>query len=135
MFQQPYLFENLNVGQNVAYGLYRRPKSVQQQAVERLLTLVHLPGYANRDVRTLSGGEAQRVALARTLAVEPQLIMFDEPFNSLDDNIRFQLIDDVLELLLSNATAGIFVTHNQDEVRKLGGKLIKWQPNSIPSFA
>jgi ABC-type Fe3+/spermidine/putrescine transport system ATPase subunit len=119
MFQQPYLFENLTVFENIAFGIYRRPRSIQTQIVSELLDLIQLPDYGPRNVRTLSGGEQQRVSLARTLAVEPDLIMFDEPFNSLDDDIRLTLIAQVKQILRLRQTPAIFVTHRNDEPQLL----------------
>jgi thiamine transport system ATP-binding protein len=128
MFQQPYLFENLTVFENIAFGIYRRPRLIQTQIVSELLDLIQLPGYGSRNVRTLSGGEQQRVSLARTLAVEPDLIMFDEPFNSLDDDIRLKLIAQVKQILRLRQTPAIFVTHRNDETQLLEGRSLDLLP-------
>jgi ABC-type Fe3+/spermidine/putrescine transport system ATPase subunit len=128
MFQQPYLFENLTVFENIAFGIYRQPRPIQTQTVSDLLDLIQLPGYGSRNVRTLSGGEQQRVSLARTLAVEPDLIMFDEPFNSLDDEIRLKLIAEVKQILSLRQTPAIFVTHRSDEPQLLAARSLDLLP-------
>lgn len=94
MFQDFALFPHRNVFDNVAFGLQitQNPKDAIRERVGEVLDLVGLPGFGDRDVNTLSGGEQQRVALARSLAPRPRLLMLDEPLGSLDRNLRERLV-------------------------------------------
>jgi thiamine transport system ATP-binding protein len=117
MFQDGQLFEHLDVGANVAYPLRLRHRSraVQQQRVAELLALVGLEGYAARSPATLSGGERQRVALARALAVDPRLLLLDEPLSALDRGLRERLAGDLHDILRAAGATAMLVTHDQEE--------------------
>ncbi|MDT0200585.1 ABC transporter ATP-binding protein [Nocardioides sp. AE5] len=117
MFQDGQLFAHQSVGANVGYALRirRRPRREITERVEELLGLVGLAGYADRAPATLSGGERQRVALARALAVEPRLLLLDEPLSALDAALRERLAGDLREILTSTGTTALFVTHDHDE--------------------
>ena len=117
MFQDHVLFGHRDVAANVAFGPRMQGRTTQEieEAVEQVLTLVGLPGFADRDVATLSGGEAQRVALARSLAARPRLLMLDEPLGSLDRALRDRLVDELPRVLRSIGLASIHVTHDHDE--------------------
>ena len=118
MFQEPVLFPNLDVGANVAYGLDRMPRRGSDRraaTVERMLELVGLPGYARRKVTELSGGQAQRVALARSLAPGPRLMLLDEPLSALDRALREHMVGVLGEVLRATGTPAVHVTHDQDE--------------------
>ncbi|MDX7950446.1 ABC transporter ATP-binding protein [Lichenihabitans sp. Uapishka_5] len=106
------LFPHLSVGRNVGFGLPRGRRAV---AVEAMLDLVGLTGQAGRPPHTLSGGQQQRVALARALAVEPSLLLLDEPFNALDAVLRQELCRDVRRILKARDATAILVTHDRDE--------------------
>mgnify|MGYP001181080014 FL=1 len=117
MFQNNALFPHMNVQENVRFGLEMLSVS-KEEANDRtidLLQLVGLKGYGNRAVDTLSGGESQRVALARVLAPEPRVVLLDEPFNSLDRALRRNLVDQVFEILRAKKITSIHVTHEGDE--------------------
>jgi thiamine transport system ATP-binding protein len=117
MFQDGQLFAHQSVAGNVGYPLRlrRRPRSAVTRRVDELLDLVGLPGYADRMPATLSGGERQRVALARALAVEPRLLLLDEPLSALDRGLRERLARDLREILLRAGTTALLVTHDQEE--------------------
>lgn len=115
MFQDGQLFPHLSVGGNVGYALYRLPSRQRRARVAELLDLVGLAGYAERPITALSGGEAQRVALARSLAAEPRLLMLDEPLSSLDAGLREHLTGMLTRALDATATPALYVTHDQDE--------------------
>ncbi len=111
--QEGALFPHLTVGRNVAFGL---PKSVRRSGVVGdLLELVGLRGWGRRYPHQLSGGQQQRVALARALAIEPSVVLLDEPFSSLDASLRATVRADVREILRTAGTTALLVTHDQDE--------------------
>lgn len=117
MFQDGVLFAHRDVAGNIAYGLRREGLSRNQirDRVNELLELVGLPGYGDRQVNTLSGGQAQRVALARSLAPRPRLLLLDEPLAALDTSLRERLLTDLRSVLTRTGTTAVFVTHDQDE--------------------
>ncbi|RYC14275.1 ABC transporter ATP-binding protein [Nocardioides zhouii] len=125
MFQDGQLFAHLTVARNVAYALrLRRTPSARTAArVGELLELVGLAGYDDRLPGTLSGGERQRVALARALAVEPRLILLDEPLSALDTNLRERLAGDLRTILRAAGTTALLVTHDHEEAFALADRL------------
>lgn len=125
MFQDGQLFAHLTVARNVAYALrLRRTPSARVAArVRELLDLVGLAGYDDRLPGTLSGGERQRVALARALAVEPRLILLDEPLSALDATLRERLAGDLREILHAAGTTAMLVTHDHEEAFALADRL------------
>jgi ABC-type Fe3+/spermidine/putrescine transport system ATPase subunit len=133
MFQDFALFPHLDVFANVAFGLrmqHTPPNQVLPQA-QAALELVGLPGYARRDVNTLSGGEQQRVALARALAPRPRLLMLDEPLGSLDRSLRERLVLDLRAILHRSRQTAIYVTHDQEEAFTLADHLILMREGRI----
>ena len=125
MFQDGQLFAHLTVARNVAYALrLRRTPSARVAArVRELLELVGLSGYGDRLPGTLSGGERQRVALARALAVEPRLLLLDEPLSALDATLRERLAADLREILRAAGTTALLVTHDHEEAFALADRL------------
>lgn len=123
VFQEHALFPHLTVAQNVGFGVRDGGRSVVGDRVEEMLALVSLGGYGSRYPHELSGGERQRVALARALAPRPALMLFDEPFASLDHNLRIQLRHDVVRALKATATPAVFVTHDQHEALAIGDRI------------
>jgi len=117
MFQNNALFPHMSVHDNIRFGLEMLsvPKDEANDRTVDLLELVDLKGYGNRAVDSLSGGESQRVALARVLAPEPKLVLLDEPFNSLDRALRRTLVEQVFEILRAKKITSIHVTHEGDE--------------------
>lgn len=117
MFQEGQLFPHRTVGGNVAFGLQMAsvPRPERKERVAQLLTLVGLEGYAGRRTATLSGGEQQRVALARSLAPRPKLLLLDEPLSALDRHLRDHLAGELSEILRATGTTAMYVTHDQDE--------------------
>lgn len=117
MFQDYALFPHLTVGQNVGFGLRTAgwPDAVAASRVGDVLTLVDLAGFEDRHTASLSGGEQQRVALARTLAPEPRLIMLDEPIGSLDRPLRERLLVDMQAIFDRIEATVLYVTHDRDE--------------------
>jgi thiamine transport system ATP-binding protein len=117
LFQDGQLFPHLTVARNVEYALrLRRVDGAARAArVGDLLALVGLEGYQDRLPTTLSGGERQRVALARALAVEPRLLLLDEPLSALDTALRERLATDLRDILVEAGTTALLVTHDHDE--------------------
>ena len=125
MFQDGQLFGHLTVAGNVGYPLrLRRVRgAAAARKVEDLLGLVGLEGYADRLPATLSGGERQRVALARALAVEPRLLLLDEPLSALDAGLRERLAGDLARILRAAGTTALMVTHDQEEAFAVADRL------------
>jgi thiamine transport system ATP-binding protein len=123
MFQDGQLFPHLTVGRNVGYALRLRRTPDIGSRVEGLLALVGLEGYAGRLPATLSGGERQRVALARSLAVEPRLLLLDEPLSALDAGLRGRLAGELREILRAAGTTALMVTHDHEEAFTVADRL------------
>jgi ABC-type Fe3+/spermidine/putrescine transport system ATPase subunit len=125
VFQDLALFPHLDVGGNIAYGLFIRgvPKKERRRVIEQTLEIVRLQGYASRRIDTLSGGEKQRVAIARSLASSPRALLLDEPFSSLDEPLRQSLRRDFLEIRAHSKAPCIFITHDREEAVMLGDKI------------
>jgi len=123
MFQDGQLFHHLTVEGNVGYGLYREPRDRRRGRVIELLDVVGLAGYGKRRVSELSGGQAQRVALARSLAPRPRLLLLDEPLSALDRSLRERLVGVLSDALRTTGTTAIYVTHDQDEAFALADRV------------
>lgn len=115
VFQDYALFPHLTVERNIAFGLHREPESTRAARVAELLAIVGLNQLGNRYPHELSGGQQQRVALARALAPRPQLMLLDEPFSNLDVDMRERLSVEVRDILRSQNTTTVLVTHDQNE--------------------
>jgi sulfate transport system ATP-binding protein len=126
VFQHYAAFTHMTVWENVAFGLKvaRAPKERVKARVADLLALVHLGGLANRYPSELSGGQRQRMALARALAVEPGLLLLDEPFGALDVKVRQELREWLRRLHDEVHTTTIFVTHDQEEAMEISDRII-----------
>jgi ABC-type Fe3+/spermidine/putrescine transport system ATPase subunit len=135
VFQNYALFPHLNVFENVAFGLRARHKnrSEMTERVRGALELVQLPGYDKRRVDELSGGQQQRVAIARAIAIEPALLLFDEPLSNLDVSLRESTRSELRELVNRLKLTAVYVTHDQEEAYALcdriavmvGGKIMQ----------
>jgi thiamine transport system ATP-binding protein len=126
MFQDHALFPHLDVGANVAFGLRMRatPTAASSARVAELLDLVGLAGMEHRAVQTLSGGEQQRVALARSLAPEPRVLLLDEPLGALDRPLRERLVDELRALFRRLEVTVVAVTHDHPEAFALADRLV-----------
>lgn len=125
MFQEHALFPHLNVADNVAFGLRmaKMPKPDRIVRIAEVLELVGLAGFGNRDVASLSGGERQRVALGRTMAPSPQLLLLDEPMGSLDRVLRDRLVSELRELIDRLGLTVVYVTHDRSEAFELADRI------------
>ncbi len=126
VFQHYALFKHMTVRQNIAFGLDIRktPKSKVKHRVEELLELVQLSGLGNRYPSQLSGGQRQRVALARSLAVEPKVLLLDEPFGALDAKVRKDLRAWLRRLHDEVHVTTVFVTHDQEEAMEVADEIV-----------
>jgi ABC-type Fe3+/spermidine/putrescine transport system ATPase subunit len=126
VLQTAQLFPFLTVGENVAFGLKVRriPARQRTETAARFLDLVGLEAFANRETKGLSGGEQQRVALARALAIEPSVVLLDEPLASLDPPVRRELQDLLADIHERTGTTFVLVTHDIDEAIALADQLI-----------
>ncbi|MGD8149444.1 ABC transporter ATP-binding protein [Ornithinimicrobium sp. Y1694] len=125
MFQDGQLFAHASVADNIAYPLRLRgvAGAARGRRVDELLELVGLPGYGDRRTPTLSGGEQQRVALARSLAADPGLLLLDEPLSALDRSLRERLAGDLREILVETGTTAVLVTHDHDEAFTIADRM------------
>ncbi len=121
IFQDLALWPHLDVQGNIAFGLKIKgvPKYKRKEIVEEMLNMVGLQGYENRNIDRLSGGEQQRVALARTLALSPKTILMDEPLSSLDKAQNIKLRREIIRLQEDLKFTLVYVTHNEDEVEEI----------------
>ena len=126
VFQDNQLFPHLDVAANVGYGeaVRRLPRDERERVVAEMLELVGLRGFAGRDVTTLSGGEAKRVALARALAPQPAVLLLDEPLTGLDVELHDRLLADVRTVLATRKTTTLHVTHDPAEAAALADRVI-----------
>jgi sulfate transport system ATP-binding protein len=125
IFQSYALFPRMTVEQNISYGLRIRHRSRQEikETVDHLITLVRLDEHRKKLPSQLSGGQQQRVAIARTLAYEPQVLLFDEPFGALDAQTRVRLRREINALLKQIKVPALFITHDQEEALELGDRI------------
>ena len=137
MFQDEQLFPHLDVAANVAFGprMHRWPASMVTARVDELLAIVGLAGFATRRIERLSGGEKKRVALARSLAPRPAVLLLDEPLTGLDRELHDRLIAELAEVLRATGTTAVVVTHDRDEATALASRVVEWcelQPTPRP---
>ncbi|MEV0593837.1 ABC transporter ATP-binding protein [Nonomuraea cavernae] len=125
VFQSYSLFPNLNARDNVAFGLRVRrvPVATRRAKAAELLELVGLPDHAERYPHQLSGGQQQRVALARALALEPRVLLLDEPLSALDAKVRVSLREEIRRLQLDLGITTVFVTHDQEEALSIADRV------------
>ncbi len=126
VFQHYAVFKHMTVAKNVAFGLEirKRPKAEIAERVDELLRLVHLSQFAHRLPSQLSGGQRQRMALARALAVEPSVLLLDEPFGALDAKVRKELREWLRRLHDEVAVTTVFVTHDQEEALEVADEIV-----------
>lgn len=125
VFQDEQLFPHLSVRDNVAFGLRMAgvSSSDRRARADELLKVVGLTGFGDRDVGQLSGGEAKRVAVARSLAPSPSVLLLDEPLTGLDRDLHDELLDEVARILRAAETTAVWVTHDLDEATAVGDRI------------
>ncbi len=130
VFQSYALFRHMTVFENIAYGLRARPRAERLPKLEiarrvaRLLELIQLPEIGARYPSQLSGGQRQRVALARALAIEPRMLLLDEPFGALDAKVRKELRQGLRDIHDATGLTTVFVTHDQEEAMELADMVV-----------
>lgn len=127
VFQDEQLFPHLDVAGNVGFGLrmQRSPRDDRRHRVSEVLALVGLAGFEHRSTATLSGGEAKRVALARSLAPRPRVLLLDEPLTGLDRDLHDQLAGDLARVLRDTATTALLVTHDAGEAAAIADRTLR----------
>jgi molybdate transport system ATP-binding protein len=131
VFQTLALFPHLTVEDNVGYGLSRLPSQERTQRVNEILESFHIPHLARQRPESISGGERQRVALARSLVTRPRALLLDEPLSALDYKTKSKIIADLRAMTRDHRIPVIYVTHALDEVFALGERVITLEKGSI----
>ncbi|MDP0595089.1 MAG: ABC transporter ATP-binding protein [Candidatus Thioglobus sp.] len=131
VFQDYALFPHMNVFQNISFGIDHLAKDEKSLKVTSLLELISLSGIEKKYPHQLSGGEQQRVSLARALANSPKLLLLDEPFSSLDKSHRDELIRDVRNILKKKSVTSILVTHDEKEAEVFADKIGKIEKKQL----
>lgn len=121
VFQDHCLFPHLTVSENIAYGMSQKDSN----EILNYLEMVKLSHKANAKPQELSGGEQQRISIARALAAKPQLLLLDEPFSSLDEELRVELRTEVAKLLRELGVSSILVTHSKDEAKSFCDRIVE----------
>ncbi|MFC1465975.1 MAG: ABC transporter ATP-binding protein [Candidatus Brachytrichaceae bacterium NZ_4S206] len=126
VFQSYALFPNMTVADNIAFGLRmaKAPAEVIRRRVEEMLALIQMQGYGKRYSHQLSGGQQQRVALARALAIQPRVLLLDEPLSALDAKIRDELRNEIRRIQQALHITTIYVTHDQEEALALSDRIV-----------
>ena len=137
VFQAYSLFPHMTAMQNVAFGLTLRHKTANErrQRAGTMLELVGLSGFADRYAHQLSGGQQQRVALARALAIEPTVLLLDEPLSALDAKVRSRLRDEIRRVQLEVGITTLFVTHDQEEALAIADRVGVMQSGHLEQLA
>ena len=133
VMQSPHLFPG-TVADNLRFGPQQRGKDLAPEAIEELLTRVNLSGYADRDVGNLSGGEAQRVSLARTLANEPEILLLDEPTSSLDDRTQRDVEGLICDIIRDGGLTALIVTHDTDQAKRMARQVMVMESGQLVDF-
>ena len=131
VFQGYALFPHLTVVKNIAFGLQGRPRLDRARRISEVIERLGLRGLEQRYPRELSGGQRQRVALGRALAIDPALLLLDEPLSALDAPLRRALRDELREILSGCGTAAVVVTHDFTEAYRLADRIIVYEDGRV----
>ena len=134
VFQDFSLFPGMNTKKNIEYGMKEKNSKKRDQKTEELLNTIGLPGYGKRKVTTLSGGEAQRVALARSIASEPDILLLDEPLSALDAPLRKKLRGSIRAIHDAFSTTMLYVTHDREEAFAISDKILIMKDGRVEAF-
>ena len=129
VFQNYALFENMTVSGNISYAMRFRPelKDIAKERTNELISQVGLTEHKNKYPSELSGGQQQRVAIARTLALSPDIILFDEPMSALDVATRLTMREELKEIQYRFGTTMIYITHDQEEAFSMSDRIMAWE--------
>lgn len=125
VFQDYALFPHMTISKNIGFGLTNLNKPDKRVRINEMLKLVNLESKANEYPNELSGGEQQRIALARSLATKPDLLLLDEPFSNLDSDLKQQIRNDLKEIIKKAQITCLFVTHDIDDAKIIADRIIK----------
>lgn len=133
VFQSYALFPNMNVRDNISFGLRiaHQPKDLITKRVDEMLGIIHMAEFAHRYPHQLSGGQQQRVALARALAIQPQILLLDEPLSALDAKIRLSLRQEIRLIQQALGITTIYVTHDQEEALSISDRIVVMSKGQI----
>ncbi len=133
VMQESALFPNMTVQENVGFGpdLQGLPRDEKKAVVDKLLSMVHVEEFKNLYPDQLSGGQQKRVALARTLAVRPKIVLMDEPLTSLDPELKTQLTSDIRDIFNGLGATVIYVTHDPEEADQMVDRVVKLEEGRI----
>ena len=134
LFQHFALFPHRTVAENIAFGLRPRSEAERSQRVKALMVRTHISGLEDRLPRQLSGGEQQRAALARALAIEPDVLLLDEPLSALDTHLRSQMEAQLQDTFASFRGPALLVTHNIEEAYRLGKRMLVLSRGCVAAF-
>jgi len=130
IMQLPYLFPG-SINDNIRFGPQQQGKDLAPKEIEDLLARVGLSGFGNRDIGQLSGGEAQRVALARTWANDPDILLLDEPTSALDENAKTGVETLLLDIMQERRLTYLWVTHDQDQAQRMATRIMLMENGKI----
>ncbi|HET9837193.1 MAG TPA: ATP-binding cassette domain-containing protein [Candidatus Angelobacter sp.] len=130
VFQDLALFPHMTAEANIAFGIHENG-SDKRQRVRAILERFHIAHLGENRPGEISGGERQRVALARALVIQPRLLLLDEPFSALDDELKLAIIADLKRWLEENQIPVLLVTHDREEARMLGGRMLLMKEGSV----
>ncbi|MBX0359666.1 heme ABC exporter ATP-binding protein CcmA [Halobacillus sp. Nhm2S1] len=130
VFQQPLLFPHMTVGENITYGA-KVSKKYKEEKIKALLEAIGMTRFRDHYPSEISGGQQQRTALARAMATEPEVILFDEPFSSLDPSLRQDLRYWVRDFLTARETTAVFVTHDMEEAMIMGDQIAVFEDGNF----
>jgi putative ABC transport system ATP-binding protein len=133
VLQQPYLFAG-TVADNIRFGPQQRGESITTEQIEHLLEQVGLSGYGGREVSTLSGGEAQRVSVARTLANSPKILLLDEPTSALDQAAEKEVEQLLVRIFREQSQTCLIVTHDPEQARRMASKVMQMEKGRLVKF-
>jgi putative ABC transport system ATP-binding protein len=133
VLQQPYLFPG-SVADNIRFGPQQRGEAISEEQIEQLLQQVALPGYAGREVSNLSGGEAQRVSVARTLANSPKILLLDEPTSSLDPGSERDVEELLVKIFREQSLTCLIVTHDMEQAQRMASKAMLMKDGRMEKY-
>lgn len=134
VFQNYALFPHLNIAKNIAFGISHMSKAHQKKIIVELLDLMNMSGMEKKYPHQISGGQQQRIAIARVLARDSELILFDEAFSSIDSTLKSKIMSEIKEIIKSKQKTAIFVTHSPKEALELSDKIAYIEDGEIIQF-